>query len=160
SARSRSTITRNWSRRSQMSPTVRTEEKMTTAADEHRQRVVKFAQELLLDEADRSAITPTVIAQKIDMVLAMKPTWGEGLDRNAVTDELIRRFSLWIGRNSTLKSEAGHEAWLNAARKRNWRYWQRYQEWLERTLSWKAIAALDQSTDAVLGLLEDPIREG
>ncbi len=132
---------------------------MATVAEENRQRVVKFVQELLLDEDDRSAITPAVIAEKMDMVIAMKPKWGDELDRDAVTDELIRRFSLWIGQDTTLKSDIGHEPWLNAARKRDWRYWQRYQEWLESKLSWKAVDSLDRSTDTILGLLEDPTRE-
>lgn len=133
---------------------------MKTATEENRQRVVKFVQELLLDEENRSAITPALIAEKIDMVVAMKPKWGEELDRDAVTDELIRRFSLWIGQDTTLKSDAGHEPWLISSRKQDWRYWQRYREWLERKLSWKAVEALNQSTDAILGLLEDSRREG
>jgi hypothetical protein len=129
-------------------------------AEENRQRIVKLVQELLLDEDDKGTITADLIAEKIDLVIAMKPSWGNELDRAAVTDELIRRFSLWIGEDVTLKSEAGHEPWLNASRKRDWRYWQRYREWLERKLSWKAVAALDKSTDAILGLLEDPVRPG
>ena len=133
---------------------------MNTAAQENRQRVVKFVQELLLDEEDRSAITPTLIAEKIDVVVRLKPRWGEGLDRDAVTDELIRRFSLWIGKDATIKSEIGHEPWLIASRKQDWRYWQRYREWLEQEISWKAVEALDESTDTVLGLLEDPTRLG
>lgn len=132
---------------------------MAMASDENSQRVVKFVQELLLDEEDRNGITPAIIAEKINMVVAMKPSWGENLDRDAITDELIRRFSLWIGQDSTLKSDAGHEDWLNSSRKQDWRYWQRYREWLERKLSWKAVEALDHSTDTVLGLLEDPRRE-
>jgi hypothetical protein len=133
---------------------------VTTAAQEDRQKVVKFVQELLLAEEDRSAITPALISQKIDMVLTMQPRWGNGLDRDAVTDELIRRFSLWIGQDTTIKSNEGHESWLDSSRKKNWRYWQRYREWLERRLSWKAVEALDISTDEVLGLLEDPLRKG
>lgn len=133
---------------------------MAMASDENSQRVVKFVQELLLDEEDRTGITPAIIAEKINMVVAMKPSWGENLDRDAITDELIRRFSMWIGQDTTLKSDAGHEDWLNSSRKQDWRYWQRYREWLERKLSWKAVEALDHSTDAVLGLLEDPRREG
>lgn len=133
---------------------------MVSAADEIRQRVVKMVQELLVDEEDKSAVTPALISEKIDLVLTMKAKWGEELDREAVTDELIRRFSLWIGEDSALKNDAGHEAWLVAARKRDWRYWQRYREWLERKLSYKAVEALDRSTDAVVSMLEDPLREG
>lgn len=133
---------------------------MAFGAGDTQQRVVKFVQELLLDEEDKSAIGPGLISEKIDLVLRMQPKWGADLDREAVTDELIRRFSLWIGLDSTLKSDAGHVPWLNAARKRDWRYWQRYREWLERKLSYRAVEALDVSTDAVLDLLEDPNRDG
>ncbi|MEO5375540.1 MAG: Z1 domain-containing protein [Alphaproteobacteria bacterium] len=133
---------------------------MTSTSEETLQKVVKFVQELLLDEEDRSAITPALIAEKMDMVIRMNPKWGEGLDREAVVDELIRRFSLWIGQDTTLKSDAGHEPWLVAARRKDWRYWRRYREWLERGLSYKAVDGLDRSTDEVLGLLEDPMRDG
>ena len=124
------------------------------------QKVIKFAQELLRDEGDRAAITSELIAEKIELVLKMSPRWSTGLDSNRVTEELIRRFSLWVGQDTLLASDAGHEAWLVASRKQEWRYWQRYREWLERKLSYKAVDGLDQSTDTVLGLLEDPLREG
>ena len=78
-------------------------------------RIVKFVQELLMDEDEKSTITPALIGEKIDLVLAMNPKWGTGLDRNAVTDELIRRFSLWVGEDVTMASDAGHVAWLDAA---------------------------------------------
>lgn len=124
------------------------------------QRIIKLVQELLLDEEDKAVITPTMIGEKIELVLAMNPKWREGHDRQAATDELIRRFSLWIGQDATLRNNEGHKDWLNAARKQDWRYWQRYREWLERKLSIKAVDALDRSTDSVLALLEDPEREG
>ena len=133
---------------------------MTNAGTENMQKVVKIVQELLIDEEDKSAITTELISDKINLVLKMNPKWGDGLDRDSVIDELIRRFSLWIGQDSTLKSDAGHEAWLVASRKRDWRYWQRYRDWLERDLSFKAVEGLDRSTDSVLSLLEDPLREG
>ncbi len=127
---------------------------------ENQQKVVKFVQELLLDEPDRTSITPALMTEKIEMIVRMHPRWGEGLDRDAFIDELIRRFSLWIGQDTTLKNESGHIPWLNAARKREWRYWQRYREWLERKLSFTTVEALDRTTDKVLGLIEDPVREG
>jgi hypothetical protein len=133
-----------------------TENSMPSATD---QIIVKFVQELLLNE-DRAAVTPALIGEKIDLVLAMNGKWREGHNRQAVTDELIRRFSLWIGQDATLQNNEGHKDWLNAARKQDWRYWQRYREWLERKLSIKAVEALDRSTDSVLALLEDPLREG
>ena len=71
------------------------------------------------------------------MVIRMNPKWGEGLDREGVIDELIRRFSLWIGQDTMLRSDSGHVPWLNASRRREWRYWQRYREWLERKLSFQ-----------------------
>ena len=129
----------------------------TTASE---QKVIKFVQELLLDEEDKAAINPAIIAEKIEMVLTMNPKWRPELNNDHVIDELIRRFSLWIGQDTLLANNAGHEAWLVAARKQEWRYWQRYREWLERKLSYKAVDGLDQSTDTVLGLLEDPLRKG
>ena len=120
---------------------------------------MKLVQDLL-DEQDRSQIGPDLIAEQIDLAIRMKPGWGEGLDRAAVTEELIRRFSMWIGRDGTLKDEAGHVAWLDASRKRDWRLWQRYRDWLERDLPLDAVDALDASTDGILGLLEDPSRQG
>lgn len=124
------------------------------------QSVVKLVQELLSHEQDRSVITPDVINQNIDLVLKMKPAWSDGLNRQAVSDELIRRFSLWIGQDATLRNMVGHQAWLNSERKKDWRYWQRYREWLESKISWKAVDGLDRSIDSILGLLEDPQRDG
>lgn len=123
-------------------------------------RVVKMTQELLLDEVDSTGVTPALISEKIDLVLRMQPRWADGLDRDAVVDELIRRFSVWIGNDTTLVNNAGHEPWLDAARKSGWRYWQRYRELLEKNLPWKAVDAVDKSTDKILGMLEDPLRLG
>lgn len=133
---------------------------MNSQENDIRQTVIKFVQELLTAEEDKSAITPALINEKIDMVVRMMPKWGEGLNRDAVVDELIRRFSMWIGQDTTLKSDVGHVSWLNASRKRDWRYWQRYREWLEKKMAPKAVEGLDRSTDSVLGLLEDPLRDG
>lgn len=133
---------------------------MDAVTESHAQKVVKFVQELLLDEPDRSRIGPVLIAEQIDVVLRMKPAWGEGLDRLAITEELVRRFSMWVGRDGTLKDETGHVAWLDTARKHDWRLWRRYREWLERDLASDALEALDRSTDGILGLLEDPQRQG
>ena len=127
---------------------------------DNRQRVVKMVQELLLDDHDEGQITAALIQEKIAEVLTLRPRWGDDLDHQGVVDELIRRFSVWVGEDATLSNAAGHEAWLNTARKRDWRYWQRYQEWSEGRLPAAAVEAMDRATDNVLGQLEDPLREG
>lgn len=133
---------------------------MEPSLQENGRQVVKFVQVLLADLPDKSIIGPSLIAEQIELVVRMKPGWAEDLDRGAVTDELVRRFSMWIGRDGTLKSESGHLAWLDAGRKSDWRLWQRYREFLELDLPEDAVEALDRSTDGVLELLEDPRREG
>ena len=124
------------------------------------QKVVKLAQELLLGKAETTPVTPALISENIDRVVSLDPSWEDGIDREVVTDELIRRFSLWIGRDATLRNNEGHKDWLTQGHKRDWRYWQRYREWLERKLSPRAVDALDRSTDSVLELLENPLRDG
>ncbi len=128
------------------------------------QKIVKMTQEMLLEVEDRTRITPAIIQEHIDQMVNLyrlkQPDWGKDIDYSAVIDELIRRFSQWIGKDSTLQNGEGHIPWLTAARKQEWPYWQRYREWLERRLSFVAVDALDQSTDWVLSLLEDPQRDG
>lgn len=122
------------------------------------QGVISIAQTLLMAEKDKGAITPSLIAEKVAVAAGLVPD-GASL-APAATAELIRRFSLWIGQDSTLVDHEGHVPWLAAARKRDWRYWQRYQSLLERKMSATAVDALGDSTDKILGLLEDPTREG
>lgn len=122
------------------------------------QRVISIAQTLLLQEKDKGPITPTLIAEKVGVATGLVQ---DGLEHGgAAIAELVRRFSLWIGQDSTLVDIEGHVPWLVAARKKDWRYWQRYQEWMERKMSATAVDGLDKSTDRILGLLEDPTREG
>lgn len=129
---------------------------MPTATE---QKVVKIVSELL-DEEERTSRTPGLISEKIDLVLGMHPKWRDSVDIRSILDEIIRREAFWIGQDATLRNDNGHEAWLTASRKKDWRYWQRYREWIERRLPLDAVDALDASTDSVLALLEDPERDG
>ncbi|WP_075322240.1 Z1 domain-containing protein [Acidithiobacillus albertensis] len=122
------------------------------------QSVISIAQTLLLQEKDKAPITPALIAEKVGVAAGLVQAGPEHGD--AAIAELVRRFSLWIGQDSTLVDVEGHVPWLVASRKKDWRYWQRYQTWLERKMSTTAVDGLDKSTDKILGLLEDPMREG
>jgi len=113
----------------------------------------------LLADSETGSVDSGLIDEAIDQALAVKPAWAIGIDRDAIKDELIRRYSVWIGEDTTLKSEKGHVAWLTTDRKAGWRYWQRYREFLESSISEAALDGLDRSTDTILGLLEDPGRQ-
>lgn len=129
-------------------------------SDSSESSVIKIVQELLVGEKDSGPITPTLIEDKINLALMLNRNWAVDLDRDAVTDELIRRFSVWIDDDISLSDERGHEPWLDSSRKEDWRYWQRYRETIEKDLSWDIADKLDKSTDKILGMLEDPLRPG
>jgi hypothetical protein len=133
---------------------------MNALIDKNKWKVIKVVQELLIDIDEKTEITPSVIDGMIDRVLMLNNEWGVDLNRGDVIEELIRRFSVWIGHDTSLVNNIGHEPWLTAERKSNWRYWQRYREWQEQTLPWKAVEAQNITTDSILGLLEDPLRNG
>jgi len=66
---------------------------MESSLEKNQQTMVKMVQELLLGANDKAAVTPAVINEKIDALLTIMPHCREGLDREAVIEELIRRFS-------------------------------------------------------------------
>ncbi len=109
-------------------------------------------------------ITPDIIDQNLTKAIDLLPVIMPGLDvpidRAFLLSELIRRSSQTIGKNTTLKSDEGHLDWLNAERKKDWRYWRRYAMWLEAKMPPQAIDALDEATDDVLRQLEAPDRPG
>ena len=122
--------------------------------------VVATAQRLVKAEKDTARITPAFIAEKVD--LAAKIFAGETLhlmDQERAVAILIQRFSHRIGKSTTLKNDNGHVDWLSAGRKRDWQYWRRYQDYLESKLSDVVVEGLNEATDDILGLLEDPKRE-
>jgi hypothetical protein len=132
---------------------------MDTPNEDSISSIVSIAQILLRKEQDkRNEITPLLIATKLDTAALTDP--DTKFDRTEAIDELVRRFSHWVGKESTLKSTIDHLDWLNAERKTDWRYWGRLERYLERSLSSNVVDALDRSTDGILELLEDPRRLG
>lgn len=122
---------------------------------------LSIAQSLLVGEKANGPITAALITEKVAIAASVvAPGNEDSVDKAAAVAELIRRFSLWIGQDTALSDTTGHEAWLNAARKTDWRYWPRYRDMLERRMSATAVDAVDKSTDRILGLLENPRRVG
>lgn len=123
--------------------------------------VLGMAQMLIRTEAAGSELTREKIADVVDRVLSINPPQVRAnIDRNRLIAELEARFSVWIGRESVLSNEDDHRAWLTQERKVSRPYWSRYRQWLTAAIAEASIDALDESTDRVLGLLEDPHRTG
>ena len=123
------------------------------------ENVIATAQRLVKAEKDKSRITPAFIAEKVQLATAIfAGDAPHAVDQGKAVTILIQRFSHWIGKATTLKDDTDHFDWLTAARKRNWLYWRRYRDYLESKLSDTVVEGLDEATDDILSLLEDPER--
>ena len=121
--------------------------------------VIATAQRLVKAEKDSSKITPSYIAEKVKLAAAMFATDPPvPLDEAKAVATLIQRFSHRMGKATTLKDNTGHFDWLTAARKKDWHYWRRYRDYQESKLSEVVVDGLDEATEDILGLLEDPLR--
>ncbi|SFO12083.1 Z1 domain-containing protein [Nitrosospira briensis] len=123
------------------------------------ENVIATAQRLVKAEKEKSKVTAAYIAEKVARAAEMFETDATStVDQSLAVSTLIQRFSHWIGKATTLKDDAGHIHWLNASRKKDWHYWRRYRDYLEAKLSDKVVDGLDDATDNILALLEDPHR--
>jgi len=123
------------------------------------ENVVATAQRLVKAEKDKSKITPTFIADKVSRATLMFAGDDPHLvDQNQAVAILIQRFSHRIGKSTTMKNDTDHVEWLFASRKRDWHYWRRYRDYLESKLSDVVVDGIDEATEDILKLLEDPER--
>lgn len=132
---------------------------MIGSADTNYRLAVTIEHYIRNDNAKASP-TPSEISAKLDSVLVLYGNNKPDVDRTWIQHEVIRRFSVWQGEDSSLVSTEGHVSWLSQERKKEWSYWSRYRLFQEETLPWEAVEGIDKSTDAILGLLEDPMRDG
>ena len=106
------------------------------------------------------ALTREAIAESVERVLSLDPSWSGAVDSDSLVRELETRFNVWIGRETTLEGTDDHIRWLDAERAQGWRYWPRYRQHLESSWASNSIDSLDRVTDRILSLLEDPDRGG
>ncbi|MGP4113652.1 Z1 domain-containing protein [Streptomyces sp. 4N509B] len=108
--------------------------------------------------------TPEELRQTIDDLLGILSAKGAHVDRELLEKEVTQLLSVSqdaaTGPNN---DDGGHRAWLAEAKTdRPWDFWKRYRWYLDdvRALPRAVVRRLDQSTDDVLGQLEDPQRPG
>jgi len=109
--------------------------------------------------------TPQQIRAKIDLVLPMlrqeDPSFDVEAERLAKHVESL--CNVVIGRETVLEGRTGHVPWLpNARAGIVWNFWKRYRRYLLEDQCWTPpiVDRLDELTDRILGLVENPRREG
>lgn len=123
------------------------------------ENVVATAQRLVKAEKDKSKITPAFIKEKVRLATEIFAADSPHLvNQGKAVEILIQRFSHRVGRSTTMKNDVGHVEWLFASRKRDRHYWRRYRDYLESKLSDVVVDGVDEDTEEILGLLEDPQR--
>lgn len=124
------------------------------------ENIIATAQRLIKAEKNKSKITTIFIKEKVNLATMMFASDApDSVNQDLAITALIQRFSHRIGKSTTLKDDVNHVDWLNASRKRDWQYWRRYQDFLESKLSDVVVEGLNEATDDILTLLEDPKRE-
>lgn len=123
-------------------------------------KVISLAQILLRDEADETKRSPSAIGETVRLAATTARVAQEDYDEAEAIAELVRRFSQWVPDDAELSDPTGHDVWLVSSIKKDWRYWQRLQSYLERSMPIDVVDALDRSTDGILGQLENPAKPG
>ncbi|KJY36960.1 endonuclease [Streptomyces sp. NRRL S-495] len=107
--------------------------------------------------------TPEEIDTAATTAVMILGAQGISVDRDRLRKLLEGRASVFQAASAGLHDGKGHVPWLaDAKADRSWDFWDRYQRYLQkvRKLPVQVVRRLDQSTEEVLGELEDPKREG
>ena len=120
----------------------------------------------MLKSRPRDSVTIDLIRNTVQVMAALRLQLdvlaAEQLNVDWVVAELVRRGAVWVDAPGVLTDPSDdHQHWLTPARKEGWRYSPRYLQWLgQKGLSNAAVDAIDNDTDEILRLLEDPRRPG
>jgi hypothetical protein len=108
-------------------------------------------------------LLPAEVAEACEDVVQMFSRRGDAIELAALLREVMHRVTVWQPPSTGLDDSAGHVEWLAGAKADiDWRFWDRYRRYQEevKLLPRQVIWRLDETTDRVLGELEDPNREG
>ncbi|WP_069815797.1 Z1 domain-containing protein [Streptomyces sp. TP-A0874] len=107
--------------------------------------------------------SPEELQEAVDVAYGMLTMRGEDLDRERLHQEMKAMFAVFQAGALGLVNNEGHIPWLPEAKNdRDWDFWERYRWYMEDVLELPSsvVRRLDQTTDEVLGQLEDPRRQG
>lgn len=82
-------------------------------------------------------------------------------EKNEMWSQFCEEYDVKNDRSSVLKDERNHiEWWKKEGTPMNLARWDRYRDYLLESLPSSVVEEIDKSTDEIIGLLEDPSREG
>jgi len=105
----------------------------------------------------------TVTREAIVAAVEKAVDWDDefsSISKEEVIRLMMDRYAVWIGESKALDGDDDHVPWLTPERKREWRYWPDYEEYLSPKMAETSVRSLDYQTDEVLKRLEDPTRTG
>jgi hypothetical protein len=111
------------------------------------------------------APTPLRVREVCSAVVTMFNTLhsGEALEVETVAQAVETKCDIFVPRPVVLSSPDDHREWLQPNRGSiEWRFWDRYSRYLRTVqgLAPRVVDRLDDVTDLIVGLLEDPKRQG
>jgi hypothetical protein len=108
-------------------------------------------------------LLPEEVAGACEDVQRMFSRRGDAVDHPALIREVMHRVTVWQAPSTGLDNNAGHLEWLPGTKANiEWGFWDRYRRYQEevKLLPRQVIYRLNETTDRVLGKLENPAREG
>ncbi len=113
---------------------------------------------LRLDKLERTDSRLLDIATSAVAMLA--PSLGV-ISVDEVVRQLQAEFDVWVPQAVVVSDPGDHEPWLERRKPEiTFSYWNRYRTYLHRSMKPGAVEALDETTDQIVGLMEDPHRAG
>jgi len=125
--------------------------------------VITVAQQMLRLRSPHGPYEREQIVATVDEMLSKFASLGlDEASRDRIILELETRLAISIGTATKLVDPHGHQDWYSGDRKQGRRFFERYRAFLSQDIGWAgaAIDALDDATDLIMELLEDPQREG
>lgn len=100
-----------------------------------------------------------VLEKALAAALGLEPE----VDSNQLREDLETAVNITVDLSRRLTDPTDHVPWLHEKKGSiSWRFWERYRDYLlhERRLPLRVVERLDEVTDDILGLLEDPAVKG
>ncbi|MFC5849230.1 Z1 domain-containing protein [Deinococcus petrolearius] len=131
-----------------------------TATDSRAESIIQLARTLL--EIDGQNVTHERIAAKVDLARQTLQLTLTSQEVQQVNSRLRELYAVWIGQGVVLEDARDHQPWLQMrSASIEWRLYRRYEKYLSNQ-GWhpRTLGRLSELSASILGLLEDPYREG